>query len=38
LQRNVFTGFADAKGALNVQSAIIAVEARQGAYDYAKKI
>ncbi|MFV8352818.1 TolC family protein [Flavobacterium sp. XS2P14] len=38
LQRNVFTGFADAKGALNAyESAIIAVEARQGAYDYAKE-
>ena len=38
LQRNVFTGFADAKGALNAyESAVIAVEARQGAYDYAKE-
>ena len=38
LQRNVFTSFADAKGALNAyESAIIAVEARQGAYDYAKE-
>ena len=38
LQRNVFTGFADAKGALNAyESSIIAVEARQGAYDYAKE-
>ncbi len=38
LQRNVFTGFADAKGALNAyESAIVAVEARQGAYDYAKE-
>ena len=38
LQRNVFTAFADAKGALNAfQSSVIAVEARQGAYDYAKE-
>ncbi|SHF84367.1 outer membrane protein [Flavobacterium segetis] len=38
LQRNVFTAFADAKGALNAfESAVIAVEARQGAYDYAKE-
>ena len=38
LQRNVFTSFADAKGALNAyESSIIAVEARQGAYDYAKE-
>ena len=38
LQRNVFTGFADAKGALNAyESAMVAVEARQGAYDYAKE-
>ena len=38
LQRNVFTGFADAKGALNAyESAVVAVEARQGAYDYAKE-
>ena len=38
LQRNVFTGFADAKGAQNAyESSIIAVEARQGAYDYAKE-
>jgi outer membrane protein len=38
LQRNVFTAFADAKGALNAyESSVIAVEARQGAYDYAKE-
>jgi outer membrane protein len=38
LQRNVFTAFADAKGALNAyESSVIALEARQGAYDYAKE-
>lgn len=38
LQRNVFTAFADAKGALNAyESSVVAVEARQGAYDYAKE-
>ena len=36
LQRNVFTAFADAKGALNTyESAVIALEAREGAYNYA---
>jgi outer membrane protein len=38
LQRNVFTAFTDAKGALkSYESAVIAVEARQGAADYAKE-
>lgn len=38
LQRNVFTAFTDAKGALNAyESAVVALEARQGAYDYAKE-
>ena len=38
LQRNVFTAFADAKGALNAyESSVVALEARQGAYDYAKE-
>ncbi len=38
LQRNVFTAFTDAKGALNsYDSAISALEARQQAYDYAKE-
>lgn len=38
LQRNVFTAFTDAKGALkSYESAVIAVEARQGAVDYAKE-
>ena len=38
LQRNVFTAFADAKGALNTyESSLAALEARQGAYDYAKE-
>ncbi|WP_121923977.1 TolC family protein [Flavobacterium weaverense] len=38
LQRNVFTAFADAKGALNTyESSVVALEARQGAYDYAKE-
>lgn len=36
LQRNVFTAFADAKGALNTyESAVVALEAREGAYNYA---
>lgn len=36
LQRNVFTAFADSKGALNAyESSVVALEARQGAYDYA---
>lgn len=38
LQRNVFTAFADANGALNTyKSSIVALEARQGAYNYAKE-
>lgn len=38
LQRNVYTAFADAKGALNAyESSVVALEARQGAYDYAKE-
>ncbi len=38
LQRNVFTAFTDAKGALNAnESAITALEARQEAYNYAKE-
>ncbi len=38
LQRNVFTAFADAKGALNAyKSSVVALEARQGAYNYAKE-
>ncbi|MCK8142157.1 TolC family protein [Flavobacterium sp. I-SCBP12n] len=38
LQRNVFTAFADAKGALNTyESSLAALDARQGAYDYAKE-
>ena len=38
LQRNVFTAFADANGALNAyKSSTVALEARQGAYDYAKE-
>jgi outer membrane protein len=38
LQRNVFTAFSDAKGALNAhESSVVALEARQGAYDYAKE-
>ncbi|MFV8338284.1 TolC family protein [Flavobacterium sp. LB3P21] len=38
LQRNVFTAFADAKGALNAyESSVVALESRQGAYDYAKE-
>ena len=36
LQRNVYTAFADAKGALNAyESSVAALEARQGAYNYA---
>ena len=36
LQRNVYTAFADAKGALNAyESSDAALEARQGAYNYA---
>jgi outer membrane protein len=38
LQRNIFTAFTDARGALNAyESSIVALEARQGAYDYAKE-
>lgn len=38
LQRNVYTAFADAKGALkSYESAITAVEARQNAVDFAKE-
>jgi outer membrane protein TolC len=38
LQRNVFTAFTDAKGAMNAhESAIVALEARQEAYNYAKE-
>ncbi len=38
LQRNVFTAFADAKGALKgYESSVIALEARQEAYNYAKE-
>lgn len=38
LQRNVYTAFTDAKGAMNAhESAIVALEAREGAYNYAKE-
>ncbi|MEZ7497462.1 TolC family protein [Flavobacterium sp. Arc3] len=38
LERNVYTAFTDAKGALNAhQSAIVALESRQEAYHYAKE-
>lgn len=38
LQRNVFTAFTDAKGALNAyESSVVALEARQLAYNYAKE-
>ncbi|KIA96094.1 MULTISPECIES: TolC family protein [unclassified Flavobacterium] len=38
LQRNVYTAFTDAKGALNAHEAsVVALESRQGAYDYAKE-
>jgi outer membrane protein TolC len=38
LQRNVYVAFTDAKGALNAhESAIVALEARQEAYSYAKE-
>jgi outer membrane protein len=38
LQRNVYTAFTDAKGALNAyESAVVALEARQQAYNYAKE-
>jgi len=38
LQRNVYTAFTDAKGAMNAhESAIVALEAREEAYNYAKE-
>lgn len=38
LQRNVFTAFTDAKGALNAyESSVVALDSRQGAYNYAKE-
>jgi outer membrane protein len=38
LQRNVYTAFTDAKGALNAhESSIVALESRQEAYHYAKE-
>ncbi len=38
LQRNVYTAYTDAKGALKAyESAVAAVESRQGSYDYAKE-
>ncbi|WP_291100885.1 MULTISPECIES: TolC family protein [unclassified Flavobacterium] len=38
LQRNVYTAFTDAKGALNAyESSLVALEARQEAYNYAKE-
>ncbi|HSD08485.1 TolC family protein [Flavobacterium sp.] len=38
LQRNVYTAFTDAKGAMNAhESAIVAMEAREEAYNYAKE-
>ncbi len=38
LQRNVYTAYTDAKGALNAhESALVALEARKGSYDYAKE-
>ncbi len=38
LQRNVYTAFTDAKGALNTyESATVSLEARQQAYNYAKE-
>lgn len=38
LQRNVYTAFTDAKGALNAyESSLIALEARQQSYNYAKE-
>ncbi|HWR94794.1 MAG TPA: TolC family protein [Flavobacterium sp.] len=38
LQRNVFTAYTDAKGALNAyESALVTVDARQGAYEYASE-
>ncbi|MBP4136563.1 TolC family protein [Flavobacterium geliluteum] len=38
LQRNVYTAFTDAKGALNTyESSVVTLEARQQAYNYAKE-
>jgi outer membrane protein len=38
LQRNVYTAFTDAKGAMNAhESAIVALESREEAYNYAKE-
>ena len=38
LQRNVYTAFTDAKGAMNAhESSIVALEAREEAYNYAKE-
>ncbi|TRX38642.1 TolC family protein [Flavobacterium sp. ZT3R18] len=38
LQRNVYTAFSDAKGALNAhESSIVALESREEAYNYAKE-
>lgn len=38
LQRNVYTAFTDAKGALNAhESSIVALESRQEAYNYARE-
>ncbi|MFV7234436.1 TolC family protein [Flavobacterium sp. ZB4R12] len=38
LQRNVYTAFTDAKGALNAhESSVVALESRQEAYNYAKE-
>lgn len=38
LQRNVYTAYTDAKGAMNAhESALVALEARQGSYNYAKE-
>jgi outer membrane protein len=38
LQRNVYTAFTDAKGALNAhESSIVALESRQESYNYAKE-
>ena len=38
MQRNVYTAFTDAKGALNAyESSTVTLEARQQAYNYAKE-
>lgn len=38
LQRNVYTAYTDAKGAMNAhESALVALESRQGSYNYAKE-